>query len=83
MTEPKVCRGSWCMAFGFDPPATLEQVAQVLSAFGYDGMLAPEYVWIDWERCNECDNISETILMRDRLQAAIDGRAWSYPVSTT
>src|SRR5205823_2793709 len=34
----KVCRGSWCMAFGFDPPATLEQVAQVLSAFGYDGI---------------------------------------------
>src|SRR5207247_7551980 len=34
----KVCRGSWCMAFGFEKPATLEQVAKVLSAFGYDGI---------------------------------------------
>ena len=34
----KVCRGSWCMAFGFEPPATLEQVVQVLAAFGYDGI---------------------------------------------
>ena len=23
----KVCRGTWCMGFGFDPPATMEQVA--------------------------------------------------------
>lgn len=34
----KICRGSWCLAFGFDKPATLEQVAKVLSAFGYDGI---------------------------------------------
>jgi hypothetical protein len=27
-----------------------------------------EYVWIDWERCNECDNLSETILFRDYLR---------------
>ena len=59
------------------------RAVEALRASGYAGMLAPEYVWIDWERCNECDNISETILMRDRLQAAIDGRPWSYPVSTT
>jgi len=38
MAEAKVCRGSWCMAFGFEPMASLEQVAQVLSAFGYDGI---------------------------------------------
>ena len=24
-----------------------------------------EYVWIDWEQCNECDNLSKTILFRD------------------
>ena len=59
------------------------RAVEALRASGYAGMLAPEYVWIDWERCNECDNVSETILMRDRLQAAIDGRPWSYPVSTT
>ena len=37
-SNAKICRGSWCMAFGFDPPASLEQVANVLSAFGYNGI---------------------------------------------
>ena len=36
--EAKVCRGSWCLGFGFAQPATLEQVVKVLSAFGYDGI---------------------------------------------
>ncbi|MGN6505130.1 MAG: sugar phosphate isomerase/epimerase family protein [Tepidisphaeraceae bacterium] len=26
-----------------------------------------EYVWVDWEHCNEVDNVSETLLMRDHL----------------
>ena len=34
----KVCRGSWCMAFGFEKMATFDQVAKVLSAFDYDGI---------------------------------------------
>ena len=49
----------------------------------YDGALAVEYVWIDWERCNECDNISETIILRDRLKAAVAREPWTYPVSST
>ena len=36
--EAKICRGSWCLGFGFAQPATLEQVVKVLSAFGYDGI---------------------------------------------
>ncbi len=36
--EAKVCRGTWCMAFGFDPPAKLEEILPVLSAWGYDGV---------------------------------------------
>jgi sugar phosphate isomerase/epimerase len=36
--EAKISRGSWCLAFGFARPATLEQVVKVLSAFGYDGI---------------------------------------------
>ncbi len=36
--EAKICRGSWCFAFGFDKMATLEQAATVLSVFGYDGI---------------------------------------------
>ena len=38
MAEAKICRGTWCMAFGFDPMASMEQVCKVLSAFEYDGV---------------------------------------------
>ncbi len=37
---------------------------------GYSGYVGVEYVWIDWEHCNEVDNLSETILMRDHLRKA-------------
>lgn len=42
-----------------------QRVVEVMRASGYDGWLGIEYVWIDWEHCNECDNVSETILFRD------------------
>ena len=28
-----------------------------------------EYVWVDWEHCNEVDNVSETVRMREHLNA--------------
>lgn len=37
---------------------------------GYHGFVGIEYVWIDWQHCNEVDNISETILFRDYLKEA-------------
>ena len=36
---------------------------------GYSGYVGIEYVWIDWEHCNECDNISETIQFRDLFKS--------------
>jgi sugar phosphate isomerase/epimerase len=45
------------------------RVCDRLQGAGYDGWLGVEYVWIDWEHCNECDNLSETILFRDFLQS--------------
>lgn len=39
-----------------------------LKRVGYRGYVVVEYVWIDWEHCNEVDNISETILLRDFLR---------------
>jgi sugar phosphate isomerase/epimerase len=45
------------------------RVVDRLNAAGYEGWLGIEYVWIDWEHCNECDNLSETILFRDFLQS--------------
>jgi sugar phosphate isomerase/epimerase len=40
-----------------------------LNAFCYTGWYAVEYVWIDWEHCNEVDNLSETIMLRDLLRS--------------
>jgi sugar phosphate isomerase/epimerase len=45
------------------------RVVNGLRRAGYDGWLGVEYVWIDWEHCNECDNLSETILFRDFLRS--------------
>ena len=42
-----------------------ERIVDVMGQTGYRGWLGIEYVWIDWEHCNECDNLSETILFRD------------------
>ena len=42
-----------------------KRVVKVMQKTGYKGWIGIEYVWIDWENCNECDNLSETILYRD------------------
>ena len=60
-----------------------ESVVSVLDQSGYDGYLAVEYVWIDWENMNRCDVVSESVLMRDRLKAALAGEKWIYPESST
>jgi len=49
------------------------RVVQKMTQTGYRGWLGIEYVWIDWEHCNESDNISETILFRDFLRAKMAG----------
>ncbi len=41
------------------------RVVEVMQSTGYRGYLGIEYVWIDWEHCNEVDNLSETIRWRD------------------
>jgi sugar phosphate isomerase/epimerase len=60
-----------------------EAVIDRLSAAGYEGFITIEYVWIEWEHMNECDNVSETIMLRDRLRAKLDGRPWRYSGSST
>ena len=45
------------------------RVVEVMRASGYGGYLGIEYVWIDWEHCNEVDNLSETVLFRDFLRS--------------
>jgi len=49
-----------------------EQVFAAMQASDYRGWIGIEYVWIDWEHCNECDNISETIQFRDFFRELMD-----------
>ena len=51
--------------------------ARVLRAMrhaGYTGYVGVEYVWVDWEHCNEVDNLSETIQLRDFLRSHLPTR---------
>jgi sugar phosphate isomerase/epimerase len=41
----------------------------------YQGFLAAEYVWAEWHRCNEVDNLTETVALRDLLSQALDDAA--------
>ena len=45
------------------------RVLRALRKAEYKGYLGVEYVWVDWEHCNEVDNLSETIQLRDFLRA--------------
>ncbi len=44
------------------------RVLRAMRQTGYRGYIGVEYVWIDWEHCNEVDNLSETIQLRDFLR---------------
>jgi len=41
------------------------RIVERMNTTGYRGRIGIEYVWIDWEHCNEVDNLSETIRFRD------------------
>jgi sugar phosphate isomerase/epimerase len=56
-----------------------DRMIDLLAAQGYDGYLAVEYSWVDWEGMNQADVVSETILMRDWLATKLAGGTWSYP----
>ena len=60
-------RGRLQVAF---PQNTIDyaRVLRAMKRTGYSGHVGVEYVWIDWEHCNEVDNLSETIQMRDFLR---------------
>jgi sugar phosphate isomerase/epimerase len=59
---------------------TIDQEAIVdgLLATDYSGFISVEYVWTEWEQMNRCDNVSETVMMRDRLRAALAHEPWAY-----
>ena len=45
-----------------------QRVLAAMDRAKYAGYVGVEYVWIDWEHCNEVDNVSESILLRDHLR---------------
>lgn len=40
-----------------------------LKEMAYSGYICLEYVYQDWEGCNRTDNISETLLLKEKLEA--------------
>jgi sugar phosphate isomerase/epimerase len=48
-----------------------QRVIAKMREIGYSGYFAIEYVWQDWQDCNRCENVSETILFRDLARAAM------------
>ncbi len=46
------------------------RVVTALARQKFNGWVALEYVWIDWEHCNEVDIISETVQLKNLLTAA-------------
>ena len=54
-----------------DYPAVLDQMERV----GYDGFVVLEYTYNKWEYCNENDNVSETVILRDQLLANTSANA--------
>ena len=43
------------------------RVLRAMKGVSYSGFVVLEYVWVDWMGCNEVDNLSETIVLRDLL----------------
>jgi sugar phosphate isomerase/epimerase len=65
-----------------DNTVDYRRVIQRMKEIGYDGYFAIEYVWVDWQGCNETDNVDETIQFRDLARAAIEGREYAGIVKT-
>jgi sugar phosphate isomerase/epimerase len=57
-------------------PIDYERIVEAMRECGYDGYISIEYCWVDWERLNEIDVLSETIILRDRLRAKLAGESW-------
>lgn len=57
-----------------------ERAIDLLAKYGYDGFILVEYLWAELDaRLDNVDILSETIMLRDRLRAKLDGLPWSYP----
>jgi len=62
-----------------DNSIKFERFLESLNRHEYPGWMTVEYTWIEWERCNEVDILSETILLRNLLRATQEKIASSRP----
>lgn len=46
------------------------RIVELMKETGYEGFIGVEYIWTAWENCNKCDNISQSILLRDLMMRA-------------
>ncbi len=46
------------------------KIIENLKKIHYSGWIGLEYIWINWEGCNQVDTLSETIRLRDIIKAA-------------
>lgn len=46
------------------------KIIENMKKWDYNGWIGLEYIWINWERCNEVDTLSETIRLRDIIRKA-------------
>jgi sugar phosphate isomerase/epimerase len=51
------------------------KIVEKLVSTDYGGWIGLEYIWINWERCNEVDTLSETIRLRDVIRKAYEEAA--------
>lgn len=50
-----------------------ERIMGLLKRQGFDGWICLEYCWTpEWENCSRNDNLSETVILRDRLIRSFD-----------
>lgn len=47
-----------------------KRIVENFKKINYNGWIGLEYIWTDWERCNEVDTLSETIQLRDIIKDA-------------
>jgi len=64
------CKGKIQAAFD-ENTIDYRRVLEAMARLDYPGFVVLEYVWTEWMQCNQADNLSETILLRDFLRGAI------------
>lgn len=47
-------------------------IIQKMKSMDYEGWIGLEYIWIEWEQCNQADTLSETIRLKKIIEDAFN-----------